>query len=306
MGKAMATEKKIAKSPFAPLARVAFDVFAKAQFLCLNIKWKLSGIKKPTAEQAQQTAQKVTFMFKSFERQKQAKMLYKNIQKYYPNARVVIADDSKIPLKINAKKNPPTIIHMPFNSGLSKGLNLALAEIQTEYLMRMDDDELLTPLSNVYEELCFLEAHSDIDLVGFVPLTAGKCTPVQKIAKNYNQFDMKNAYKPLKVPHLTKIDENHIVYGKVPNIFLARTEKVREIGWDDNIRMIDHHEFFTRAAGNLVSVMNPNTAVFHIHNMFDNYYNKFRSDFSDDYYYIQGKMIAVKKAMKSNKNQQHK
>lgn len=301
MSKALTVAKKIAKGPFAPLFKVSFDAFARVQFLYLNIKWKLTGKKKPTAEQARQTAQKVTFIYKSFERQNQAKMLYKNIRKYYPDARIVIADDSKKPLEIHAKHNPPTIIHMPFNSGLSKGLNLALSEVKTEYLMRMDDDELLTPLANVYDELCFLESHENIDLVGFVPLTAGKCTPVQQIAKNYNEFDMKNAYKPLKVPHLTKIDENHTVYGKVPNIFLARTEKVREIGWDDNIRMIDHHEFFTRAAGNLVSVMNPNTAVFHTHNLFDGYYNKFRSDFTDDYYYIQGKMLATRKAMKERK-----
>lgn len=145
----------------------------------------------PTAEQAHEVTQNVTFMFKSFERQKQAKKLYKNIQKHYPGAKVVIADDSKVPLEIKTKHNPPTVIHMPFNSGLSKGLNLALAEVKTEYLMRMDDDELLTPLSNIYDELSFLKSHKDIDLVGFVPLTAGKCTPVQKIARNYNEFDMK-------------------------------------------------------------------------------------------------------------------
>ena len=44
--------------------------------------------------------------------------------------------------------------------------------------------------------------------------------------------------KPLKIPHKTQIDSSHCVLGKVPNIFIARTEKVREKGYDDNIRMI--------------------------------------------------------------------
>lgn len=57
----------------------------------------------PTAEQAHEVTQNVTFMFKSFERQKQAKKLYKNIQKHYPGAKVVIADDSKVPLGIKNK-----------------------------------------------------------------------------------------------------------------------------------------------------------------------------------------------------------
>ena len=140
--------KKICKSPLAPLAKVAFDIFAKVQFGYLNLKWKISGKKMPTAEQAHEVTQNVTFMFKSFERQKQAKKLYKNIQKHYPGAKVVIADDSKVPLEIKTKHNPPTVIHMPFNSGLSKGLNLALAEVKTEYLI-LSRTKTLT-LSDLY------------------------------------------------------------------------------------------------------------------------------------------------------------
>ncbi len=55
---------------------------------------------------------------------------------------------------------------------------------------------------------------------------------------------MSEAPLPLKIPNGTVVDEDHIVFGKVPNIFLARTESVKKVGWDDNIRMIDHHVFF--------------------------------------------------------------
>lgn len=82
--------KKICKSPLAPLAKVAFDIFAKLQFGYLNLKWKISGKKMPTAEQAHEVTQNVTFMFKSFERQKQAKKLYKNkTQSAYRNSYAV-------------------------------------------------------------------------------------------------------------------------------------------------------------------------------------------------------------------------
>ena len=36
--------------------------------------------------------------------------------------------------------------------------------------------------------------------------------------------------------------------------------------------------FLLRAAGHIVSVMNPNTVVFHYHNPFDSHYQKFRAD----------------------------
>ena len=84
----------------------------------------------------------VTVIFKSFERQKMAKRLYENLQKYYPGVRVVIADDSRKPLDLQG--DSLTIIQLPFNSGLSYGLNQALERVDTPYVMRMDDDELLT------------------------------------------------------------------------------------------------------------------------------------------------------------------
>ena len=55
---------------------------------------------------------------------------------------------------------------------------------------------------------------------------------------------MKGAPKPLRIPHMTQIDGNHFVMGKVPNLYVARTDKVRSTGWDENIRMMDHQDFF--------------------------------------------------------------
>lgn len=38
-------------------------------------------------------------------------------------------------------------IHLPFNSGLSKGLIEVIAGVETPYVMRLDDDMLLTSSS---------------------------------------------------------------------------------------------------------------------------------------------------------------
>ena len=54
----------------------------------------------------------------------------------------MIADDSRKPLDLQG--DSLTIIQLPFNSGLSYGLNQALERVDTPYVMRMDDDELLT------------------------------------------------------------------------------------------------------------------------------------------------------------------
>lgn len=50
--------------------------------------------------------------------------------------------------------------------------------------------------------------------------------------------------------------------------------------------MMDHQDFFWRAAGNLVSVIALGTAVFHYHNPFQRYYQKYRQDVDSDKDYI--------------------
>lgn len=54
----------------------------------------------PDQEEVEFVRENVTVIFKSFERQKMAKRLYENLQKYYPGVRVVIADDSRKPLDL--------------------------------------------------------------------------------------------------------------------------------------------------------------------------------------------------------------
>lgn len=151
----------------------------------------------------------VTVIFKSFERQKMAKRLYENLQKYYPGVRVVIADDSRKPLDLQG--DSLTIIQLPFNSGLSYGLNQALERVDTPYVMRMDDDELLTVRTRLGKQVEFLERYSEIDIVGFCVLTAIRCQNPDEAVSEFTRFSMKDAPKPLLIPHMTRVDGNHFV-----------------------------------------------------------------------------------------------
>ncbi len=259
-------------------------LIAAVEYWLLDFYWALKGYKKPSAEDAALVASNVTFMFKSFERQTQARALYKCIRRYYPEVRVVVADDSSKPLELYGENI--CVIQMPFNSGLSKGLNLALAEVKTPYLMRLDDDELLTRRTDLAGELRFLLAHPEVDIVGIPCIEALRFQSLRKYLQEYFRTPMKEVPLPLKVPHGTRIDDDHIVLGKLPNRFLARTESIRKVGWDDNIRMIDHHDFFFRAAGVLVSVVSTDSIVFHNHNFFSPKYNRYRFDWKGDARYI--------------------
>lgn len=169
------------------------------------------------------------------------------------------------------------IIYLPFNSGLSKGLITALDQVTTPFVMRMDDDLLLTPKSNIHGQLRFLQTHEEVDLAAIQVSVQS-----EKAADGFRRIRMR---KELLIPAGTVIDGREVVY-KAPNVFLARTDKLRSVGYDPNIRMIDHHEFFFRAAGQIVCVQDPQAYVLHCKNRFDKEYSVYRNDFQGDQEYI--------------------
>ena len=279
--------RKIAGSKISVIFKVLLTAAQLLHYRLLCLKWALIGKKRPTAGEISYVVKNVTFIYKSFKRQKMAKRLFWNIQKYYPGAAVIIADDSGVPLDV--KSEYAKIITLPFNSGLSCGLNAALTEVKTPYVMRLDDDELLTPYTDIGGQLDLLEQNENIDLVAVQACSALEGMRPKKAAEEYYEQTIKNAPKSLLIPHMTRLDDNRIVVAKSPNTFLARTEKLREVGYDNNIRMIDHHEFFFRAAGVITACMDESAFVFHYHNRFDREYNKYRADYKKDLIYIREK-----------------
>ena len=279
--------RKLSRSRFSALLSPANRLLTECQCLYFRIKWKLQGATMPAAEDVALMKENVTFIYKSFQRQWMAKALYRNIQQYYPGVRVVIADDSEKPLQLTGEGLQ--VLQLPFNCGLSYGINRALEWVETPYVIRMDDDELLTPYTNFHGQLRFLMAHPEVDVaaVGYVPLP--RCPSLEQTAAQFYKQSMRDAPRPLKIPHLTPIDKNHIVVGKPPNIFVARTEAIRSVGYDEKIRMIDHNEFFFRAAGVLVTVLDPGAYVLHRHDRFDRSYEKYRNDVRGDAAYIRQK-----------------
>lgn len=79
----------------------------------------------------------------------------------------------------------------------------------------------------------------------------------------------------------TLIDGLPVAY-KVPNFYVARTEAVRRIGYDDRLKRLDHNDFFTAAYGELVCVIDHRMVCLHAHSYFDGHYQSFRTDTAAD------------------------
>lgn len=179
----------------------------------------------------------------------------------------------------------PGVIHLPFNSGLSRGLQVALDEVKTPYVVRLDDDMLLTPKTYIHEKLKFLEEHPEVDLVAAM---ADHKRP-REYALKFSRIRMN---KELIIPAGTVIEGKEVAY-KVPNCFIARTDKLKLVGYDANIRINEHHEFFSRAAGRIVCVLDPDSYIMHCHNMFERKeYDNYRYDTEKANRYLREKHIS--------------
>lgn len=283
--------RRLSRGPLGPVMCFLWDVLVFLEIQVFKLYFLLKGVPRPTKAQQDLVRENVTFVYKSFQRQRLAKRLYRNIQAYYPGVRVIIADDSSQPLQLEGPGLQ--IVQLPFNVGLSAGLNRALALVETPFVVRMDDDELLSGRSDFHHHLQFLLDHPEVDLVGILHMDfPWKKGWKQKQTAHYMSFTMSGAPKALKIPHGTRIGENRAVTGKTPNIFIVRTGAYREIGYDDHIRIMDHQDFFFRAAGNLVAVLDWGSFIFHDHCPFNRAYQVYRSDYMGDRRYIAMKMAA--------------
>lgn len=278
---------KLSNSSFSKVLKPICDFLFICDYKLLCLYSRIMGEKMPTSQEIELMKNNVTVIFKSFERQNRAKQLYKCIQKYYPGIRVIIADDSSKPLKL--RDQYLDVIQLPFNCGVSYGLNRAIEKVSTPFLIRLDDDELLTPATKFHKHLIFLQEHPEVDIVAVLYKNHFRPLNLEAVLQQYYVQPMNNAPKNLLIPHMTPIDTTHIVLGKPPQILIARTDIMKKIGYDDNIRMIDHNEFFFRAAGIAVSVVDTTSYVYHGHNVFDKHYNFYRNDYKRDITYIKEK-----------------
>ena len=76
--------KKVIYGPLSPIAVNVFRLVSNVEYRHFTKKWERQGWKKPDQSEIDLVCENVTIIFKSFERQKMAKRLYKNIQSYYP------------------------------------------------------------------------------------------------------------------------------------------------------------------------------------------------------------------------------
>ena len=170
--------------------------------------------------------------------------------------KIYVADDSP-PKTINPRTDIDEYFILPYDSGASYGRNYMVDRVKTKYLMVIDDDTVFLPTTkkHIDNALSILENHGNIDLVG------GR----EEGVAWYGSMKIENNILMLDLGSSTKAIDGYPLYDFVPQIYIARTDKIASIQWDNELKTAEHEDFFWRAKGKLNCIFLPHFIVINSH-----------------------------------------
>lgn len=217
-------------------------------------------------------ASEVTFVVKTFERPQCLARLVRSARQWFPEVPIIVVDDSRYPWA------PEGVQHvvLPYDSGVSAGRNAGLELVGTPYFLQLDDDFVLYRHTDIVGALERMSRYPTIDII------AGDIVnlPLHRLRGDSECPLYRKSVQPI-LPSGFPIEDMVVRYRPV-NFFLGRTKRVRLVGWDPEIKRLDHGDFFTRAYGVLLSVYWPGLICLHIRTLFDRRYTAKRMDLGSD------------------------
>ena len=187
----------------------------------------------------------VTAVIKTFERPKCLDRLVRSLHRHYPQMPILVGDDSFNP----RPRRDVDYVKLPSDMGLSAGRNALLARVRTPYFLLLDDDLEIRRTTSL-EKLLTPVAEDRLDLAAGDYLNC---------KKKLGLFTRRRP-QPYHGTFLVEKNRMKLVAGAradgdgfqwcdlVHNFFIARTSKIRAVGgWDADLMLDEHEEFFLRA-----------------------------------------------------------
>lgn len=254
-----------------PVGRLVFNSAVGLELAAHRLAEGLSGMQD---NDQGAMSRNLTVLVKTFERPEILTRLLSSFRRFHPQLKIIVVDDSRNPVRVPGTQT----ISMPFDSGVGAGRNEGLRHIETPYLLLLDDDFVLYRQTGLLAAFNLMEQEPRIDIMGGAVVDL----PFYRVADYRNAGLFPTDAQPLKPPG--SMLAGLPVYDKVPQFYIARTESIRKVGWDERLKRTDHADFFTRARGVLVSVYNQDLRCLHARSLFDDHYQAFRADRCDETY----------------------
>ncbi|XP_062841122.1 beta-1,4 N-acetylgalactosaminyltransferase 2-like [Trichomycterus rosablanca] len=216
----------------------------------------------------------VTIVTKTFIRYRELYVLINSIRRYYPTIKIIIADDSFTPEKVNGTNIEQYI--MPGGQGWFAGRNLGISQVTTKYFLWVDDDFVFQNFTRIESFVEIMEALPELDVLGgdvggnqfyfTLAYEEGDENEGGCASRNQNRW-----HSP--VPGFPNC---YFVDGVV-NFFLARTHSVQQVGFDPFLKRVAHTEFFIDGLGTLLVASCKGLSISHQKRANSSLYSKYRT-----------------------------
>ncbi|KAI9327489.1 hypothetical protein BDR26DRAFT_82728 [Obelidium mucronatum] len=200
----------------------------------------------------------VTVMIKTTDRISKVFTLVSSIRQHYPNMTIIVADDGHLDPSKSTKPEGPQrgfyYLPLPHDVGLSAGRNRMVSKIRTKYVLTLDDDFTVNQDGQIAHLIHALETAPKINPEKQFDIAAGKI-PADEGRFGVDYCGLMTASHPGRTLRLDPgrvtpgIDhEGCVEVDFVPNVFVARTQFLREtLQWDETLKLGEHEDFFWRA-----------------------------------------------------------
>ena len=186
----------------------------------------------------------LTVVIKTIHRPWCCARLIQSVDRHIPGVPIHVLDDGQPDRRLSATfKNEANrvnkLIETAFDIGISAGRNQLLSTVDTPFFLLLDDDHVITSQSHVATLVSQLANYGrECDLLAAKSNDSGKprC------------FRVDDENRVLRAEARFHRRDGHVYFcDMVPNTFVAKTEVVRDIGWDESLKLHEHWEFFYRA-----------------------------------------------------------
>lgn len=185
----------------------------------------------------------ITFCIKTIHRPWSCHRLVESLRQHIADPKIIIVDDG-LPEHRFSEKYPETakecsVINLDTHDvGVGVGRNTAVDAATTDFMFLFDDDHVVTP-SLQLDELCDRFSKLDIDILGVRQGSGGRPMMLSPLLNGKRIWMHRGE---------SKRDGLTAWCDMSSNAFLARTETIRNLRWDDEIKTYEHWEFFYRAS----------------------------------------------------------
>jgi len=191
----------------------------------------------------------VDFIITTMDRYDLLRLLLESIFEFYPDAKVTIADQSKI---IKSKFYGSysifdlRVIPLPYDCGVSFARNYLVKNTKLKYKLLLEDDFLFTEDTKVEKLLSLMDV---ADIAGGAVYRNGVRLPFEFYFKKENEtiYQMPDGNE---WEYYNGI--NHKKTGCVLNFALFNSIVFNDISWYNKLKVIEHQHFFFRCKNKIV------------------------------------------------------